>query len=39
VIFSDAYESYVLRQPPCAQPELPSPSVHDDARVGHGDPL
>lgn len=39
VRFSDAYESYVLRQPPCTSPEAPSPDRHDDDRVGHGDPL
>ena len=37
-IFSDAYESYVLRQPPCTLPEQPSPSRRDDSRVGHVDP-
>jgi hypothetical protein len=39
VIFSDAYESYVLRQPPCTYPGFAAPSSRDDSRVGHGDPL
>jgi len=38
-VFSDAYESYLLRQPPCALPDRPSPSRSDDSRVGHGLPL
>ncbi|WP_324274306.1 hypothetical protein [Blastococcus brunescens] len=38
LLFSDAYESYVLRQPPC-DATRPAPSIHDRDRMGHGDPL
>ena len=34
VLFSDAYESHVLRQPPCAAPPDTLPR-HDPGRVGH----
>ena len=37
VIFSDAYESYILRQPPC-DVTRPSPPRWDPSQVGHRHP-
>lgn len=36
--FSDAYESYVLRQRPCDAPPIQIPPC-DDSQVGHGHPI
>jgi hypothetical protein len=37
-VFSDGYESYVLRQPPC-DGTRPVPASYVPDPVGHGDPL
>jgi hypothetical protein len=37
-VFSDAYESYLLRQRPCDAPPIPVPDPAD-ARVGHMFPV
>jgi len=34
VLFSDAYESYILRQPPCSSTHMPTPRW-DPNQVGH----
>src|SRR5215218_7997634 len=34
VFHSDAYESYILRQPPCSTTHIPTPRW-DPSRVGH----
>jgi hypothetical protein len=38
VFFSDAYESYILRQPPCDVTRMPTPRW-DPGQVGHQDPV
>ena len=34
VLFSDAYESHILRQPPCSTTHMPTPRW-DPSQVGH----
>jgi hypothetical protein len=38
VLFSDAYEGYILRQRPCDTPPVTTPR-HDDDQVGHQHPI
>jgi hypothetical protein len=38
VVFSDAYEAYLLRQRPCAAPPVQVPD-RADSRVGHAFPV
>ena len=37
VFFSDSYEGYILRQPPCDVRHMPTPRW-DPSQVGHQDP-